>query len=394
MSPPVPTKSPARAADAASAAATASSGSGGSAPPETGKLLARAVAVGVVLIAMFVFFFVTPSHDPAPNGLPIAVAGHSAASDSLASRLESQDFKVVRVADADAAGKKIEDRDAYGAFVGGPGSQRVLVSTAASVPVAQTLQGVATAADVRNVEDVKPIDPDDPRGVTLNVFVLALVVSSIVSALVAVQMVPRLRALGPRVAASAAVALLGAMVAVGIVKAEGALPGSFLAEVGIVSFAILAIAISSAGLIRLIGPGGAIAPFLILLMLGNPASGLASAPEMLPTPWYPLGMFFPPGALGSALRGAAYFDGAEVLGPMLVLAAYVVVGLGLNGFASRRQTRSAGAKPAQPEPTSAAKAKEGARNSVVAPRRAAQRRANRSPENGRPHTRPAVSSGR
>jgi hypothetical protein len=304
--------------------------------------------VGVVLIAMFVFFSVTPAHDPAPNGLPVAVAGHSAASDSLASRLESQAFEVVRVADAGAAGKKIEDRDAYGAFVGGPGSQRLLVSTAASVSVARTLQGVASEAGARNVEDIKPIDPDDRRGVTLNVFVLALVVSSIIGALVAVQMVPRLR-LGRRVAASAAVALLGALVAVGILKAEGALPGSLLAEVGIVAFAILAIAISSAGLIRLTLPRGAMAPFLILLMLGNPASGLASAPELLPTPWYPLGMFFPPGALGSALRGAAYFDGAGVLGPMLVLAAYVAVGLGLNEFASRRQAHSAGAKPAELE---------------------------------------------
>jgi len=317
--------------------------------PEIRKLLPRVVAVGVALIAMFVFFFVTPGHEPGPNGLPVAVAGQSAASDSLAARLESQDFRVVRVTHAAAAREKIEDRDAYGAFVGEPRSQRLLVVSAASVPVAQTLEGAATAANVRNVSDVNPIDADDPNGATLNLFVLALVVSSIVSALVAVLMVPRLRALGPRVAASAAVALLGALVAVGILKAEGALPGSFLAEVGIVAFAILAITISSAGLIRVIGRWGAIAAFLILLMLGNPASGLASAPEMLPTPWHPLGMFFPSGALGSALRGAAYFDGASVVGPLLVLTAYIAVGLGLNQLASLRQARSAGAEPAQPQ---------------------------------------------
>ena len=31
----------------------------------------RAVAIGVVLIATFVFFFVFPGHDPEPNHLPV-----------------------------------------------------------------------------------------------------------------------------------------------------------------------------------------------------------------------------------------------------------------------------------------------------------------------------------
>jgi hypothetical protein len=321
--------------------------------PEIRKLVPRVVAVGVALIAMFVFFFVTPARAPAPNGLPVAVAGQSAASESLAARLESHDFEVVRVADAAAAREKIEDRDAYGAFVGEPESQRLLVASAASVPVAQLLQDVGRSAQVHSVQDVKPIDSDDPRGVTLNLFVLALVITSILTALMSIQLMPRLRALGPRLATFGAVAVIGALVAVGILKAEGALSGPFLAEAGVAAFAILAIAISSYGLIRLltrlIGPAGGMSPFLILLMLGNPASGLASAPEMLPTPWHPLGMFFPPGALGSALSGTAYFGGAGVVGPLLVLTGYGAVGLGLNQLASMREARSAGVEPAQPQ---------------------------------------------
>jgi hypothetical protein len=321
--------------------------------PEIRKLVPRVVALGVALIALFVFFFVTPAREPAPNGLPVAVAGQSAASDRLAARLESQDFDVVRVADAAAAREKIDARDAYGAFVGEPGSERLLVASAASVPVAQLLRDIGRSAHVRDVQDVKPIDRDDPRGATLNLFVLALVITAILTALISIQLMPRLRTLGPRLATFAAVGVLGALVAVGILKAEGALPGPFLAEAGVAAFAILAIAISSFGLIRLltgvVGPTGGIAPFLILLMLGNPASGLASAPEMLPTPWHPLGMFFPPGALGSALGGTAYFGGAGVVGPLLVLTGYGAVGLGLIRLASLRQARSAGVDPAQPQ---------------------------------------------
>jgi hypothetical protein len=194
---------------------------------------------------------------------------------------------VERAESEEVATGKIEDRDAYGAFVLTPPRPRVLVATAASVPAAQLIEDIARSAGVRTVVDVKPTDPDDPRGATLNVLTLALVITSILAALVAVQLVPELRALGPRVAASSSAAILGGFVAIGIVKAERALPGSSVAEVAVVALAVLGIALSSAGLIRLIGPAGTGVPFLIFLMLGNPASGLASAPELLPTPWHP-----------------------------------------------------------------------------------------------------------
>jgi hypothetical protein len=299
------------------------------------KLLVRAAAVGVVLIGLFVFFFITPAHDPKPNGLPVAVVGQPPSADELVSRLESRDFDVERVATAEEAQQRIDDRDVYGAFVAQPGPPRLLVASGASVPAAELLTGIAEEAGITQVDDVKPTDPDDPRGVTINLLVLALVITSILTALVAVQMLPGLRALGPRVASAATAAVIGGLLALGIVKAEGALPGPLIAELAVVALAIFAVAICSAGIIRLIGPAGAGAPFLLFLMLGNPASGQASAPELLPTPWYPLGLFMPPGALGDGLRGVAYFDGAQVLMPVLVLLVWAALGVALNHLASR-----------------------------------------------------------
>jgi hypothetical protein len=300
------------------------------------KLLVRAVAVGVVLIGLFVFFFITPAHNPKPNGLPVAVVGQPPSVDELVLRLESEDFDVQRVATAEEAQQRIEDRDVYGAFVEQPGPPRLLVASGASVPASELLTGIAEEAGIREVVDVRPTDPDDPRGVTINLLVLALVITSILTALVAVQMVPGLRTLGPRVAAAAAVSVIGGLIAIGIVKAEGALPGPLIAELAVVALAIFAVALCSAGIIRLIGPAGAGAPFLLFLMLGNPASGQASAPELLPTPWYPLGLFMPPGALGDGLRGVAYFDGAQVLLPVLVLLVWAALGVALNHLASRK----------------------------------------------------------
>lgn len=308
--------------------------------PATGPRLAAASLIGVVLIALFVYFFVTPVHAPKPNDLPVVVVGPAGAAGALATRLEAQNFKVLRRPDASAARRAIDDRDAYGAFILSRRAPRVLVATAASYAAAQLLARVGRAAGARAVVDVKPTDPDDPRGATLNVFVLALVITAILTALVAVQMVPELRLLRPRVVAAGFASLAGGAAAVGIVHAEGALPGSYFAEVAIVALAVLGIALSSSGLMRLTGPAGAGLPFLIFLMLGNPGSGLATAPELQPTPWHPVGAYFPSGALGSALRGVAYFGGAKIVGPLLILAAYVVLGLILNELASRRLPRA------------------------------------------------------
>jgi hypothetical protein len=60
---------------------------------------------------------------------------------------------------------------------------------------------------------------------------------------------------------------------------------------------------------------------LLMVLAGNPLSGLSSAPELLPQPAGALGQLLPPGAGGSLLRSTAFFDGAAATGPLAVLAA-------------------------------------------------------------------------
>ena len=49
---------------------------------------------------------------------------------------------------------------------------------------------------------------------------------------------------------------------------------------------------------------------LIALLLGNPLSGLTSAPELLPSGWGAFGQWLPQGANATLLRSTAFFDGA------------------------------------------------------------------------------------
>jgi len=93
------------------------------------------------------------------------------------------------------------------------------------------------------------------------------------------------------------------------------------------------------------------------LVIGNPGSGNASAPELLPGFWRAVGPLLPPGAGGQALRNVAYFDGAALAQPLLVLGGFAVAGAALI-LATRRPVPARPAAASRvsdaPEPVAAA----------------------------------------
>jgi hypothetical protein len=99
---------------------------------------------------------------------------------------------------------------------------------------------------------------------------------------------------------------------------------------------LLAIAAAVAGLQALIGRPGIAVVALLMVLIGNPFSGISSAPEMLPRPAGTIGQLMPPGAGGNLLRSTAFFDGAAAAGHALVLAAWALLGMGGLAIAARR----------------------------------------------------------
>jgi hypothetical protein len=219
------------------------------------------------------------------------------------------------------------------------------VPTAASPQVASILEELATGGGAPGrpapeIEELRALDSNDPAGTTINLTVLPLAVTSILGAMLLVQLAPGL-GVGERLLLLTPFGALGAGAAVLITNvALDALPGPLLGLWAIAVLAILSIATPSAGIIGLLGPPGTLVSFMIFLMLGNPASGAASAPELLPDPWREAGQFLPSGAAASAIRNIAYFDGAALAKPLIVLAAWVLIGVLLLVVVDRRAARA------------------------------------------------------
>jgi hypothetical protein len=329
--------------------ATATAASRHPAPPTHTEKTSWSRMVGLALgltavLALLVTAFAWPATQLSPRDLPIVVAGPNAAAtqvrDTLAS-VQPGAFAVTAVADESAARAAIADRQAYGAVVLGQ-PPTVLTASAASPVVAQLLTQVAnglaaqrnsTPAAVRIV-DVAPLPTGDPRGAGLSALALPLVLGGIA---IGAGIARTVRGIGRRVLAGVLTATVAGLALAGIADGWlGVLTGSYWTESGVIALGLAAVSICLIGLDAAFGVAGLGLGAAVVMLLGNPFSGMTSAPEMLPTPWGQLGQWLPPGATGSLLRSVAFFDGAAATRPMLILAGYVVVGLLLSALGARR----------------------------------------------------------
>jgi hypothetical protein len=89
----------------------------------------------------------------------------------------------------------------------------------------------------------------------------------------------------------------------------GAFPGHFVAVWGVAALFVFALGLPIAAFQVLVGAAGTGIGAVMLLVIGNPASGSSSAPELLPGFWRDLSQLLPPGAATTAMRDVVYFHG-------------------------------------------------------------------------------------
>ncbi len=306
------------------------------------------VAIAVALLqAIFVLAYVLPGRDAQPHDLPVAVVGSTAVAAQVGARLEKEDFRVVEAGDAAAARRLILDREVYGALLLDGRRPGALTASAASIGASQVVTALAASAGVpaEQIEDVVPLTANDSRGVAFTLLALPLVITSVLGAQLALLLLGGRISLRTRVLSIAGVAAAAGLSTATIVGPWFEIvPGNFLAEAGLLALAVAGLLLVSGGLIRLLGPAGLGASFFLFLVIGNPASGATSAPELIPAPWQQIGALMPPGSLVTALRDVAYFDGAALAKPVLALIATVLLGIALEVAAERRNSARSNSK--------------------------------------------------
>ena len=302
-----------------------------------------AILLVPLAVALVLALFAWPSARLEPRDLPIGVAGPPTAVRAIEQRLAEREgaFEVHTYPDEAAALRAIDDRDVYGAFVATAAGAKVLTASGASQAVAQLLTRAAgeisagARARPAEVEDVVPA----PRGAALASSVLPLVLAGILVGVAAVHLAPG----GPvRAGLLLTGSVLSGLVATVIVQGWlDVVEGGWLANAGALTLTVLAIASVIVGLYALLGAPGAAVGALAMVLVGNPFSGVGSAPELLPKAAGTIGQLMPPGAGGNLLRSTGYFDGAAAGGHVAVLITWTLAGVVLLLAAEARIRRQA-----------------------------------------------------
>ena len=325
-------------------------GSAGHQPPPAARAAGLVIAITAAL-AVIALAFALPAVNSAPREVPIGAAGPQAASAQTVDMLERSGrdtFAVTFYPSRAALTRAIEDRDVYGgiALPAAPGDPAtLLIATGASPAVAGLLTqmgqqlGMHTGMPV-TIEDLAPPTPDDSRGAGLAASALPLTLAGLLPAIALVLAFPRAPGLQFG-AALASAALSGVTIAVLLRYVLGSTTTNFWGVAGGLTLGVGAALLLLLGLGALFGKAGLGVGALLAVLVGNPLSGLTSAPEMLPAGWGTLGQLLPQGATATVLRSTAFFGGAGSSGAVVVLACWALTGTALLSAAALRHRKLA-----------------------------------------------------
>ncbi|BBY18076.1 ABC transporter permease [Mycolicibacterium litorale] len=306
---------------------------------------ATGIVVGLcVVIAIVALAFALPAAKSGPHDVPIGIAGPQAANGQVAAMLDQRApgaFAITYYPGADALRDAIRDRQVYGGLSLGPDGRTLLIASGASPAVAQVLTQLGTGMAAQTgsapvIEDVAPLPTSDPRGTGLAASALPITLAGILPA-VALVLALR-REVWTRLTATVVFSGVAAWtIAALLYYVLGSFDQNFWGVTAALALGLLACGLPVLGLGSLFGRVGLACGAVLALLLGNPLSGLSSAPEMLPRGWGEVGQWLPQGATATLLRSAAFFDGAGATSAIVVAICWAVAGAALVAVAALRQ---------------------------------------------------------
>ena len=302
------------------------------------------VVGGLLLLFALVGFIGTAIRDPRPHDIPVGLVGPAPAVQQMSSAFATAApgaFRFTSYASEADGRAALDSRAVDGVLVLGEANPRLIVAGAAGDGSSGVITAVfsnafkAQGATVA-VETVHPFAAGDAHGLILFFVVVAVLVSSLVAQAVLNATAADARfgeRLGVVVVFGALAGVVGMATAAWI---AGGYPSGFWAACGLVALAAAAVGAVVAGLARLLGPPGIALAGLVVVLLGLVTSGGPVGSQLLPDFYRWLAPWMPAGPLYSALRGALYFDGAGIIGPVAVLTGWLVTGLALMWLGQAR----------------------------------------------------------
>lgn len=326
-------------------------------------ILTLAVGLTVVLGIMMTAFSL-PAVNSGVNDVPVGVVTtDKTVYNKFATPLEKKGFDVKQYKSVSSMKDAVNDRKIYGAFeISNTGDMTLYKATAASTAVSQALETLGNAvvaqqktaakaqiaqmqaqatdatmlkaldakvqaidAKTLKVKELKAFPSRDPKGTGLVAGALPIALGGWIGS---VAIANAVKGKKQKFWAAIAFAFIGGLGLVGVIQfGIGTFDGNYFVTSLGAMLGIAATAFFVLGLLEIMGNAGLGIAAVMLILLGNPLSGLSSAPEMLPNGWGFFGQLLPPGATGTLLRNLTFFDGHAIGLSVGVLATYVIVGL-------------------------------------------------------------------
>lgn len=309
------------------------------------------LVVGVVG-SLFVFSYSSALGNPTPRNVPIGLvtsgSGASASIPSALTRAAGTTFEVFDYGTRDEARAAIDRQTIYGALVLDSTATATLYTSSASSSAVATLLDDAeptltkTLGLTISTVDTHPLHPRDPQGTVLFYIALATIILGFVGAIQVRVNTMDLGIAEDILADVGRVIVVSLFLSLTIVVIARFETTPFFRLWGVLSLTMMVSSMSVNVFRLLVGPKWGLLPtWILFVIIANPSSGGAVAPQLLPPLYEAVGRFLPTGAAVQAIRDLTYFSGSVHVEPFVILLLWLVVTtLSMIGLRTRRLRRA------------------------------------------------------
>jgi hypothetical protein len=296
-----------------------------------------ALGVTAIMQCLFSATYMSAEHAPKAADLPFGV---TASSPVLTAAQKTISLKVTQYPNESAVKNAINQAAIWGALIPSGTSNKLIVVPSSSdlAPALLALRFEEAAKSTGQKLTVQqyapvPLPPKDPFGLVQGIMMIPLLIGGTLASTLLMS------ATGMAAHRWRAAGLLGFAIVAGLVVdmvvclwLGGYSTSNFWIVWPICALIIAVVAFFATILQKLIGAAGTLLTMIVIIVIGNPASGGATGYPFLPTFWRDIGPYLPPRNAYILLHHTIYFNGHGITEALTVLLIYFGLGAVILGL--------------------------------------------------------------